>query len=130
VIGRYRRETGGCHYTRAVRDCGRIMHCDPDTGPCDDPAGPQVLGSQLTLIVLGACRHCLAEWESRKDVRQPRPSQNMAKSIDPGLVGVVAFVMIAGGLAHLGAFSNIAALVPAFLPALAVSHSAGFLPTG
>ncbi|MCC5973861.1 MAG: hypothetical protein JJT81_07400 [Rubellimicrobium sp.] len=51
----------------------------------------------------------------------------MAKLVDRGLVVVVAFVMIAGGLAHLAATEGFAPLVPPFLPAVPVLYAAGLV---
>jgi uncharacterized membrane protein len=49
----------------------------------------------------------------------------MARLIDVGLIAVVAFVMIAGGLAHLVAPGGFAPLVPPFLPAVPVIYATG-----
>ncbi len=49
----------------------------------------------------------------------------MSKVINYALVGVVAFVMIAGGVAHLAAPEGFAALVPGFLPAIPVLYVTG-----
>lgn len=49
----------------------------------------------------------------------------MARLIDVGLLAVVAFVMIAGGVAHLVAPGGFAPLVPPFLPAVPVVYATG-----
>jgi uncharacterized membrane protein len=51
----------------------------------------------------------------------------MAKLVELGLVAIVAFVMIAGGLAHLFIPEGFAPLVPPFLPAVPVIYAAGLV---
>ncbi len=49
------------------------------------------------------------------------------KIVDWALTGIVAFVMIGGGLAHLAAPAGFAPLVPPFLPAIPVLVAAGLV---
>jgi uncharacterized membrane protein len=51
----------------------------------------------------------------------------MSKVITYALVGLVAFVMVGGGVAHLAAPQGFAALVPSFLPAIPVLYLTGVL---
>lgn len=53
----------------------------------------------------------------------PKPTRRRA--VDWALTGVVALVMIGGGVAHFAAPQWFAALVPAFLPAVPVILAAG-----
>jgi uncharacterized membrane protein len=52
------------------------------------------------------------------------------RAVDWALTGVVAFVMIGGGVAHLLAPMGFAPLVPPFLPAMAVILAAGVMQIG
>lgn len=52
------------------------------------------------------------------------------RAVDWALTGVVAFVMIGGGVAHLLAPTEFAPLVPSFLPAMAVILTAGVVQIG
>jgi uncharacterized membrane protein len=52
------------------------------------------------------------------------------RAVDWALTGVVAFVMIGGGVAHLLAPMGFAPLVPSFLPAVTVILAAGVVQIG
>lgn len=53
------------------------------------------------------------------------PIPTRRRAVDWALTGVVALVMIGGGVAHFAAPQGFAALVPAFLPAVPVILAAG-----
>lgn len=52
---------------------------------------------------------------------------NRRRAVDYGLTGIVAFVMIGGGLAHMAAPQGFVPLVPAFLPAVPVIVATGVM---